>query len=284
MRAPARGPAIPRAAGRVLMLARVLVVVAGAALLAAADASAADIQTFGSFAPGMARFSADSGVEGDLASIPITLGMRVNRLSLRASVPYLDLSATTPEIPIPGLIPGLVIPEQSIHQSGIGDVVFTPAVLLAGGHGHSALWGSVRAKFPTADEKDGLGTGQFDYSPGLGVLVPLGTRFTAGGMVRYDVRGDTPDIVYEDHLAASVGATVRLGLLDGLTAMVSRGDVSPDRGDPVDTFSLAWYHPLVPGHGAAFTATALAGLDGDPQTLGLSIGIAFNDGPWDWGR
>jgi len=266
------------------MRGRFLLIAAGAALFAAADSAAADIQTFGSFAPGVARFSADSGVEGDLASIPLTLGLRVKRLSLRASVPYLEVSARTPEIPIPGPIPGLAIPEQSIDQSGMGDVVFTPAVLLAGGSGHSALWGSLRAKLPTADEQDGLGTGQFDYSPGLGVLVPLGTRFTAGGLVRYDVRGDTPEIEYEDHLAATLGGTVRLGLLDALTAMVSRGDVSPDHGDPVDTFSLAWYHPLVPGHGAAFTATALTGLGGDPQTLGVSIGIAFNDGPWDWGR
>jgi hypothetical protein len=276
MRAPA--PRVPARRGRFVLIA------AGAALLAAADATAADLQTFGSFAPGVARFSADSGVEGDIASIPLTLGLRVKRLSLRASVPYLQMSARTPEIPIPGPIPGLVIPEQSIDQSGMGDVVFTPAVLLAGGSGHSALWGSLRAKLPTADEKDGLGTGQFDYSPGLGVLVPLGTRFTAGGLVRYDVRGDTPEIEYEDHLAASLGGTVRLGLLDALTAMISRGDVSPDHGDPVDTFSLAWYHPLVPGHGAAFTATALASLTGDPQTFGLSIGIAFNDGPLDWGR
>ncbi|HET8946190.1 MAG TPA: transporter [Candidatus Polarisedimenticolia bacterium] len=281
MRAPAlRGPA----PGLEARLGRFILIAAGAALLAAADASAEDVQTFGSFAPGVARFSADSGVEGNLASIPITLGMRVRRLSLRASVPYLDLSARTPEIPLTGPILGLSIPEQSYDRSGIGDVVFTPAVLLAGGKGHSALWGSVRAKFPTADEENGLGTGQFDYAPGLGVLVPLGTRFTAGAMARYDVRGDTADIEYEDHLAATVGGTVRIGLLDALTAMVSRGDVSPDRGDPVDTFSLAWYHPFVPGHGAAFTATALTGLGGDPQTLGLSIGVSFNDGPWDWGR
>ena len=279
MRKPSRGSAPSRAARLGLLIAAA----GGAALLAAADASAADIQTFGSFAPGLTRFSADSGVEGDLTSIPLTLGLRVRRLSLRASVPYLDLSARTPEIPIPA-VPGLVIPEQSVDHSGVGDVVLTPAVLLAGGHGHSALWGSVLAKFPTADEKNGLGTGQFDYSPGLGVLVPFGTRFTAGGIVRYVVRGDTPDVQYADHFAATLGGIVRLGLLDALTTLVSRGDVTPDDGDPVNTFSLAWYHPLVPGHGAAFTATALAGLGGDPQTLGLSIGVTFNDGPWDWGR
>jgi hypothetical protein len=244
----------------------------------------AAVQTFGGFSPTVASFSADSGAEGDLASIPITLGLRVKRLSLRATVPYLDLSARTPEIPIPGPIPGLAIPAQSINEAGIGDVVFTPALLLAGGGlRRSSLWGSVRVKLPTADEDRFLGTGQTDYAPGLGVLVPLGSRFTAGGLVRYEVRGDTAAVQYDDHVAASLGGTVRLGLLDGLTAMLSRGDVSPDRGDPVDTFSLSWYHPLGRGQ-AALTATALTSLGGPSQTLGLGIGVTFNDSPYDWGR
>ena len=248
------------------------------------DTVPAAVQTFGGFAPGVASYSNDAGVEGSVGSIPITLGLRVQRLSLRATVPYLDLRARTPEIPIPGPIPGLAIPEQSIDEGGLGDVMFTPAFLLAGGGlGRSALWGSVRIKLPTADEDRFLGTGQTDYAPGLGILVPLGRRFTAGGLVRYEVRGDTPDIEYDDHVAASLGGSVRLGMFDALTTMVSRGDVSPDRGDPLDTLSVAWYHPFGRGP-TAFTATALIGLAGDPQTLGLSLGITFNDSPWDWGR
>jgi hypothetical protein len=248
------------------------------------DTVPAAVQTFGSLVPSVASYSNDAGVEGTVGSIPITLGLRTPRLSLRATVPYLDLRARTPEIPVAGPIPGLAIPEQSIDEGGMGDVIFTPAFLLAGGGtSRSALWGSVRIKLPTADEDHFLGTGQTDYAPGLGILVPLGQRFTAGGLVRYEVRGDTPDIEYEDHVAASVGGSVRLGFLDALTTMVSRGDVSPDRGDPADTLSLSWYHPIGRGP-AALTASVLTGLSGDPQTMGVSIGVTFNDSPWDWGR
>jgi len=273
----------PRPSGRAIHI----LVAAGAALSFTVDTVPAAIQTFAGIQPGVATLSSDSGMDADLASIPLTLGMRVRRLSLRAIVPYVDLSARTPEVAVPLPLPGspaLTIPPQSVDEAGIGDVIFTPALLLSGGGvGRSSLWGSVRVKLPTADESRWLGTGETDYAPGLGALVPLGTRFVALGLVRYNVRGDAPQVEYRDYLQASLGGTVRLGLLDALTTTVTRGDATSGTGDPADSLALSWYHPLGRG-GTAFTASALAGATGDDRTYGLSLGITLNDGPYDWGR
>ena len=85
------------------------ILVAAGAALSTVDTTPAAVQTFGGFVPSVATYQNDAGVEGSVGSIPITLGLRADRLSLRATIPYLDVRARTPEIPIPGPIPGLAI-------------------------------------------------------------------------------------------------------------------------------------------------------------------------------
>lgn len=58
----------------------------------------------------------------------------------------------------------------SDSQSGLGDITLTASYILLDEQGKLPLVRPLLyAKFPTADEDDGLGTGEFDYGGGLGV-------------------------------------------------------------------------------------------------------------------
>jgi hypothetical protein len=114
------------------------------------------------------------------------------------------------------------------------------------------------------------------------MLEPFGTRFMALLSAHYVVRGDPPDVDLANILAVTIGGTVRVATLDGVTVSLSRGDVTSENGDPIDSAALSWYHPV--HKGLAISATALANIDGDFRSRGVAIGVAFNDSPWDWGQ
>jgi hypothetical protein len=221
--------------------------------------------------------------QADLASIPLTLGFRTDRIALRAVVPYLDMRARTPDFRVGGPVIGFDVPAQEYEEKGLGDIFLTPSFqLLRGGLHRPSIWAYLRLKAPTGDPDKHLGTGKFDYAPGFGMLEPFGSRFVALLSARYDVRGDPPDVDLANTLGVSVGGTVRIAKVEGLTLSLSRGDVTSESGDPVDSATLAWYHPV--HNGLAITASALATLNGDFQSRGIAIGITFNDSPWDWGQ
>ncbi|HEV8120582.1 MAG TPA: transporter [Candidatus Polarisedimenticolia bacterium] len=256
---------------------------AGVSIGVSVGMTPAAVQTFAGMTPAVSTATFQDDAQVDLASIPLTLGFRTDRFSLRAVVPYLDWRATTPAMRIGGPILGFDIPAQDYQEQGLGDIFLTPSFqLLRGGMHRPSIWANLRLKAPTGDPDKHLGTGEFDYAPGFGMLEPFGTRFMALLSARYVVRGDPPNVDFANILAVTIGGTVRVATLDGVTVSLSRGDVTSQNGDPIDSAALSWYHPI--HNGLAFTATALGNIDGDFQSRGIAIGVAFNDSPWDWGQ
>lgn len=274
-------PALPRL--RVRTRALHILVAAGVALLSVAEQTPAAVQTFVGVVPTVSTFSFDGGAELDLAVVPITMGVRAQRASIRASFPYLDVSARIPPYRIGGPLLGITIPGQELDEQGPGDVVVTPSVLLVRGSLDTpSLWGSVRVKLPTADETKYLGTGEMDYGPGLGLLAPFNTRLAAIGAVRYDFRGDPPDREIKNSIMATAGTLIRVGFLDGLTVFVSHSDMGVEGADPSHAAGLSWFHPF--SNGTALNLTGLTGFGAEARSYGLALGFTYNDGPFDWGN
>lgn len=256
---------------------------AGVSLCVSVGKTPAAVQTFAGMTPGVSTASFETDATADLTSIPLTCGFRTDRFALRAVVPYLDALVHTPGLRIGGPVIGFDVPGQDYEEQGLGDVFLTPSFqLLRGGMHRPSIWANLRLKAPTGDPDKHLGTGRFDYAPGFGMLEPFGTRFVALFSARYDVRGDPPDVDLANTLGVTVGGTVRLGTFEGLTVTLSRGDVTADSHDPVDSAALAWYHPV--HNGLALTASVLTTLNGDFTSRGVAIGFTFNDSPWDWGQ
>jgi outer membrane putative beta-barrel porin/alpha-amylase len=253
----------------------------GAVALGQAPTASAAVQTFVGVVPTVSSTSFDTGEQVDLTVVPIVLGVRGSRASIRASFPYLDVTARTPAYRIGGPILGLTIPGQEFDEHGAGDVVVTPALLLVDGRLDTpSLWGSLRVKLPTADETRYLGTGQLDYAPGLGLLIPTGSRWFVSATARYDIRGDTPDVDYRNTVAAGLAGIVLIRT-DALTILVTRQDPLFEGADPTNAVGLSWFHPF--NNGTALSTTGLVGLASEARTYGVALGITFNDSPTNWG-
>ena len=65
---------------------------------------------------------------------------------------------------------------------------------------------NLRVKFPTADESQGLGTGEFDFSPEVELARRYG-RWTPYASVGFRVLGDDSTATYRDGFLASAGIT-----------------------------------------------------------------------------
>ena len=147
--------------------------------------------------------------------VPFTFKYEGQRHALRLTVPYIRISA-----PVGGDIIAIGPDGQPIRSStglretndGLGDVVAAMGytVFDAGASSGTLLDVTAKAKFASADDVRGLGTGENDYSLQLDLYQTI-NRFTALATAGYRVYGDTPDIELDDVFFGSLGGVFKLG-------------------------------------------------------------------------
>jgi len=95
---------------------------------------------------------------------------------------------------------------NGVNQSGLGDITLTGAYnLVLDGEGSLNLGVTGYVKFPTADKDKGLGTGAFDWGPGLLLAKRFGIwqPFAEG---RYVIQGNSrPEIGARNYFLADAG-------------------------------------------------------------------------------
>ncbi|MFQ5844954.1 MAG: transporter, partial [Planctomycetota bacterium] len=152
-----------------------------------------------------------SDVRTDITYIPLILRLSSARQEFRLTAPYLSIRTEEP-VTFAG---GDVIRRGTggtTTESGAGDLVLQEDLFfLQGGGRRPWVSGSFRVKLPTADETQGLGTGELDYGPGVGLIQPLGSRWSILASVQYVVRGDPPGTDLRNTRWLSAGTQVRLG-------------------------------------------------------------------------
>ena len=129
---------------------------------------------------------------------------------------------------IPGIGQARGAPVRSGSASGLGDIVlsatygayYDPATTLG-------LDLTGKMKVPSADESEGLGTGEPDFA----LLVDLFKTFgqvTGFGGVGFHIMGDAPGLPLENAWSANLGATYKLDARDSVGAMLEgRERVAP---------------------------------------------------------
>ena len=182
--------------------------VLGVAVLGAsgvANAQALSVSIGGEYTSG------DYGGGGDMDVFyaPVALGLDAGDWSIRASVPYLNLSG-------PGIFLGEDLPlvrdaRAPIRQanedvSGFGDLnlrITKTTRLDDEGEWELDLTG--RVKLPTADQDEGLGTGEADFSASADLIRHVGvwSVFAGGG---YRLNGDPDGRDLNDIAFGSLGA------------------------------------------------------------------------------
>ena len=138
--------------------------------------------------------------------IPFTFRTGFDRIGLRLTVPYLQVTApedtliTDPETePLPGS-------GATVTDSGLGDIVgaLTLYDIYVSNTGDFVVDATGKIKFGTADETRGLGTGENDYTVQLDAyrfFDRLSLQATAG----YRLRGDPPGVSLNDVFIGAVG-------------------------------------------------------------------------------
>jgi Putative MetA-pathway of phenol degradation len=167
-----------------------------------------------------------SSIDTRITTLEATARYETGSMVYRASVPWLTVKGDT------GVIPGIgqasSAPVRSGSASGLGDIVLSAA--------YSAYYNSAttlgvdltgKVKLPTADESEGLGTGEPDFA----FLVDLYRSFdrvTGFGGIGYHIMGDSAQFPLENAWSANLGATYRLDARESVGAMLEgRQRVAP---------------------------------------------------------
>jgi len=181
-------------------------------------------------------------------------------------------------LPAPGGSPSPQAPIKKENvgttQSGLGDVrLAADFYLLKGTPTRPWVTFSPFVKLATADESEGLGTGENDYGAGLGLVVPLGTRWQGYGDANYQVTGDPPGFDYRN--VRKVGA----GLGRSLSSRVIWETYYEERNSllegVVDQRDVSFGFRVAAGEGGGYALYFFKGLSDSAEDWGASLSLGL---------
>lgn len=166
-----------------------------------------------SLATGFEYSSGDYGAafDTDILYVPLTAKYENELFQFRVTVPYIRIEG--PGAVLGGADGGVVVGPGGpgvTTESGLGDIILAATLNLYPDRDsplpYVELTGKV--KLPTADEDDGLGTGETDYTIQADIFKSFGP-FTPFGTVGYRFRGDPPGFELNNSLLLSAGGVFK---------------------------------------------------------------------------
>lgn len=144
-----------------------------------------------------------TGTTSEIWYLPVMAKYETGPMTYKVTVPWLHI--TNPEVgpdgdPLPGGCRDV--------ESGLGDTVASAAYALLDGSQNGVLLDLIgKVKFPTADEDQCLGTGEYDYTAQVDIAKAFGpvTGFATLGWKKF---GDPPDSDFDDPVFASLGFAI----------------------------------------------------------------------------
>jgi len=205
--------------------------------------------------------------------VPFGLSYKQSQLLIRATVPFLSVKAPSGTQIGPG---GEPIPGsgQIETNSGLGDILFslTYMDLWASDDGNFALDVTGKIKAGTADETEGLGTGETDYSVQMD-LYRFFDGFTLFGNLGYKFRGQPPGVSLDDVWFAAIGGSVRLNRQNRLGAAFDFRPSAYSGNDDIREISVNWSSQL--REGLRLSTYVLAGFGDSSPDWGVGFRIRF---------
>jgi hypothetical protein len=126
-------------------------------------------------------------------------------------------------------------------EAGLGDITLRDDIFLlrAGKGKRPAITWVLDIKWPTADEKRGLGTGRRDWGAGLSYMQPLGKRWQILAEGLYRFMGDPRGIDFNDRLRLAGGVAIVTSqgtwraMLENMPPVLDRVPVFDASGSPI---------------------------------------------------
>ena len=158
-------------------------------------------------------------------------------------------------------------------RDGPGDLVVRGELFFLTGDGRRKPWlsGLGRIKLPTADEQEGLGTGEPDYTAGISYTQPCGEVVSAFLDLTYKLVGDPEGTAYDNTTGVVLGLSARFGGTHSAFLMVDRED-SIVPGLPAGESLTAGGIFQWKG-GFRLSASIFAGLSDSREDVGGMIGV-----------
>jgi len=151
-----------------------------------------------------------AGTSTDISYLPFVFGLDSDRHALRVTVPWLSIRSEEPVIISGGDVIGRPPAETTVQtdESGLGDIALREEYFFLRPTSARQPWisGIARLKIPTADEEAGLGTGEFDYGAGAGLIQPLTRQWALLAELGYIWRGQPSGFVLQNAPWLSAGA------------------------------------------------------------------------------
>ncbi|HEX6689628.1 MAG TPA: hypothetical protein VF110_00600 [Burkholderiales bacterium] len=201
-----------------------------AALCLSAAGAAAQEGTF-TLGAGLHYSEGDYGTPDDtkITSFQLTGRYDRERWIYKLTVPYLHVSGGQ------NVVPGIGAVDRSrgtSSASGLGDVV--AAATWNAHYDSTSMFGidlTGKIKFGTADEREGLGTGENDFSFGADAYKSI-DRMTLFGGLGYTIFGDPPGFQLNNGFFWSVGASWKLPPRESVgLSLDGRQEIAPGSGD-----------------------------------------------------
>ncbi len=228
-----------------------------------------------------AYYSGDfgTGISTDITYLPLIFGMTTKRHDLRVTVPFVSIRTEEPVTFAGGEVirrgPGGA---GSTSEAGPGDVVVQEEYFFVQGTVRRPwVSGIFRVKLPTADESRGLGTGEVDYGPGLGIVLPAGRRWTLVGALQYLVRGDPPGADFRNTLWITAGAQARISDSGSVNLFYDDRQSILRGRENIRDLTLGYDRRLSPA--VTFRSAAYVGLSDTAEDYGFSAGFSVRSGP-----
>ena len=199
---------------------------------------------------------------------------RTNLYYLASAIGYVtqsyDLSITIPYLFLSSDNDGSGQDGMMNTKNGIGDIILRGGgSLLKEDIAGFSIDGALSAKLPTADEKDGLGTGEADY----GVFLDIGkqiSNFKISLLPGYIYTGDSATQKYEDINLYGIGASAIFGHTYYYLSYEWRTSMFSEAEDP-QFISGGFFHAFNSTY--SIKGDAAFGLNDGAPDLGLKIGL-----------
>jgi len=158
-----------------------------------------------------------AGSTTKITSLAATASYQKERWDYKASLPFLEVEGPGEVIPGVGRTRGQA--SATRKESGLGDLVLSATYAALYDHARAAgvdLTGKL--KLPTADESDGLGTGELDAVLAVDLYRTF-DRTTGFGGISYHILGDSPSLPLENAWGLNFGASYKVNERDSAGAM-----------------------------------------------------------------
>lgn len=236
-----------------------------ATVLAASHARAAEMR----LSVGVDYSTGDYGEpeDTDITYIPVTGRYQTEKWIARLTIPYIRI--TGPSTVLPEIGPVGTAPTPRRTEEGLGDILFSLSREIYTSETF-LLDLTGRMKLATADEDQGLGTGENDYSLQFDGFSPV-DRATLFGTIGYRILGDPPDFELDNVLFGSLGFSYPVSeRLSSGAILDLRQETSP-AGDPRQEVMVFANNKLTPDWNAqGYLVRGLS--DGSPDwAVGLVL-------------